>query len=64
VRTEFGLNARHGGVDSRTLPQSQSAEEVAEVIARVIASRAPDVYTRSGASRMIADYYAAVGVDG
>lgn len=64
VRTEFGLNARHGGVDSRTLPESQSAEEVAEVIARVIATRAPDVYTRKGASKMIADYYASVGVDG
>ncbi|HEX4348494.1 MAG TPA: SDR family NAD(P)-dependent oxidoreductase [Vicinamibacterales bacterium] len=64
VRTEFGLNARHGGVDSRTLPQSQSAEEVADVIARVIASRQPDVYTRPGASKTIADYYASVGVDG
>src|SRR5262245_52718607 len=27
VRTEFGLNALHGGPDSRTLPNSQSAEE-------------------------------------
>src|SRR5262249_35499438 len=29
VRTEFGLNARHGGPDSRPLPDLQSAEEEA-----------------------------------
>lgn len=63
VRTEFGVNARHGGPDSRTLPNSQSAEEVAEVIAGVIASRAPDVYTRPGARQMVLDYLAALGRD-
>src|SRR3954467_12999249 len=36
VRTDFGLNAMHGGPDSRTFPESQSAEEVAAVIARAI----------------------------
>jgi len=56
VRTEFGLNAVHGGPDSRTLPNSQSAEEVAEVIAGVIASRAPDVYTRAGVKQMVLSY--------
>ena len=63
VRTDFGLNAVHGGPDSRTFPESQSAAEVAEVIAGVITSRAPDVYTRPGAQAMIASYYATVGVD-
>lgn len=63
VRTEFGLNARHGGVDSRQLPGSQSAEEIAEVIAGVIASRQPDVYTRPGSQQQVAEYYARVGVD-
>jgi len=63
VRTDFGLNALHGGPDSRALPESQSAEEVAEVIADVVASRAPDVYTRVGAQKRVADYYAAVGID-
>ena len=29
VRTDFGLNAIHGGPDSRSFPESQSAEEVA-----------------------------------
>ena len=63
VRTDFGLNAVHGGPDSRAFPESQSAEDVAAVIAGVIDSRAPDVYTRRGAQAMIAGYYAALGAD-
>ena len=63
VRTEFGVNALHGGPDSRQLPDSQSAEDVAAVIAGVITSRQPDVYTRAGMQARIAAYYAAVGVD-
>jgi len=63
VRTEFGKNALHGGPDSRQLPQSQSAEEVAEVIGGVIESRLPDVYTRAGARDRVVDYYSTVGVD-
>jgi NADP-dependent 3-hydroxy acid dehydrogenase YdfG len=63
VRTEFGVNAMHSGPDSRTLPDSQSAEEVASVIATVIESRRPDVYTRAGARDRVASFYAAVGED-
>jgi short-subunit dehydrogenase len=63
VRTEFGLNALHGGIDSRTLTESQSPEEVADVIARVIDSREPDIYTRKGAHDRIAAYYASIGTD-
>ena len=63
VRTEFGLNALHGGTDSRQFPESQSAEEVAVVIADVIESRRPDVYTRVGAHKRIVGYYEAVGED-
>lgn len=63
VRTEFGKNARHGGPDSRELPDSQSAEEVAEVIAGVIESRRPDVYTRRGAHDRIVKYYDEIGAD-
>jgi NADP-dependent 3-hydroxy acid dehydrogenase YdfG len=62
VRTDFGLHARHGGPDSRSFPDSQSAEDVAAVIANVIETRQPDVYTRP-AAKMIAKYYAEVGVD-
>jgi short-subunit dehydrogenase len=63
VRTEFGVHALHGGPDSRRFPDSQSAEEVAVVIADVIESRKPDIYTGRGASARVASFYASVGVD-
>ena len=63
VKTDFGNNARHGGPDSRKLPDSQTAEEVAAVIAGVIASRRPDVYTRAGAHQRIVAYYDSIGAD-
>ncbi len=63
VRTEFGIHAMHGGPDSRVLPDSQSAEEVAEVIAGVIESRRPDVYTRAGARDRVSSFYEAIGED-
>lgn len=63
VRTEFGVNAVHGGPDSRQLPESQSAEEVAAVIADVIESRRADVYTRPGSAGRVASYYASMGED-
>jgi short-subunit dehydrogenase len=63
VRTDFGRNALHGGPDSRSMPHSQSAEEVAAVIAHVIESRQADVYTMPGAHQRVIDYYSSVGVD-
>jgi NADP-dependent 3-hydroxy acid dehydrogenase YdfG len=63
VRTDFGLNAQHGGPDSRTMPYSQSAEEVAAVIAGVVDSRLPDVYTRAGSHEIVESWYAANGID-
>lgn len=63
VRTDFGLNARHGGPDSRKLPDSQSPEEVADVIASLIASPRPDIYTRPGARERVMAHYAATGED-
>ncbi len=63
VRTEFGRNALHGGPDSRQLPESQSAEEAAGVIADVIDSGRTDVYTRAGAHDGIVRYYDQVGQD-
>jgi short-subunit dehydrogenase len=59
VATEFGTNARHGGMDSRQMPGAQSAEEVAVVIADLIASPRADVYTRPNARQMVAAYFAA-----
>lgn len=63
VRTGFGKAALHGGPDSHDLPDSQSAEEVAEVIADVVESRRADIYTRAGIRERIAGYYASVGDD-
>ncbi len=53
----------HGGPDSRQFPNSQSAEEVAAVIAGVIASRAPDVYTLPRGKEMVIGYYDATGAN-
>lgn len=63
VRTDFGLNAMHGGPSSHELPYSQSAEEVAEVIADLIESRRTDVYTRAGSRDRVVDYYSKLGED-
>jgi NAD(P)-dependent dehydrogenase (short-subunit alcohol dehydrogenase family) len=59
VATEFGVNAVHGGMDSRKFPGAQSAEEVAAVIADVIAHPRADVYTRPGAQQAVIAYYSA-----
>jgi len=63
VWTEFGRNARHGGPDSRQLPDGQEPAEVAEVIAGVIETRRPDVYTRAGSHDRVVAYFDKVGVD-
>lgn len=59
VATDFGNNALYGGMDSRKLPNAQSVDEVANVIADLLENPRADVYTRPGAKQMIADYYAA-----
>ena len=63
VRTEFGKHARHGGPDSHQLPDSQGADEVALIIAGVIDSRVPDVYTRTGAQDRVVRYFTGLGID-
>jgi NADP-dependent 3-hydroxy acid dehydrogenase YdfG len=63
VRTEFGVHALHGGHDSRVLPDSQSPDEVALVIAGVIDSRRADVYTQAGARDRVVTYFAGLGLD-
>ena len=63
VRTDFGRNAMHGGPDSRSLPYSQSAEEVAEVIVDAIEKRRNDVYTRAGSRERVVEYYSSIGED-
>jgi NADP-dependent 3-hydroxy acid dehydrogenase YdfG len=63
VWTEFGRSARHGGPDSRQIPDGQEPAEVAEVIAGVIETRRPDVYTRRGSHDRVVAYFDQVGVD-
>jgi NAD(P)-dependent dehydrogenase (short-subunit alcohol dehydrogenase family) len=63
VRTDFGLNALHGGPDSWQRPDAQSAAEVAEVIARLIESDHDDLYTRPGQRQQVLDYHASLGED-
>lgn len=63
VRTEFGTNAIHGGPPSYALPDSQSPDEVAEVIADVIESPRPDVYTKKGAHARVVAYFDSIGTD-
>ena len=63
VATNFGRNARHGGPDSRSFGEAQNPEETAEVMASVIDSRAPDVYTRRGSRDWVIGYYSRVGSD-
>ena len=59
--TDFGNRAIHGGPDSRSFPDGQTAEEVAEMIAGVIESRRPDAYTRAGARQRVLDYVGSLG---
>jgi short-subunit dehydrogenase len=63
VATDFGKNAVGGGPDSRALPMAQPVEDVAAVIARVIETRAPDVYTLPGMRQRVIDYYSQLGAD-
>lgn len=63
VATEFGVNALHGGPDSRSLPYPQDVTEVGEVIAWVIETRKLDVYTRPGSKAMITQYVEKLGED-
>ncbi len=63
VQTDFGLNARNGGPDSRNLPGAQSVEDVVAVIVRVIDSRQPDVYTMAGAKDRVLGFLAATTQD-
>jgi NADP-dependent 3-hydroxy acid dehydrogenase YdfG len=57
VSTDFGLNALHGGPDSRSLPGAQTPEQVAALIADALErSRGGDVYTTLGAVERVLQY--------
>lgn len=57
VATQFGLNARGGGPDSRALPNAQPVREVAEVIAGSIEQPVDEVYTRPSFMGQVVDYF-------
>lgn len=59
VATDFGLNALHGGPDSRVLPMAQPVEEVADVILEVIRTPRADAYTRPGMQERVVAYFGA-----
>jgi len=57
VATEFGVNALHGGNDSRAMPGAQTPEEVADVILDAITHARTDVYTRPQYAENVKKYY-------
>ncbi|MDI1428566.1 SDR family NAD(P)-dependent oxidoreductase [Polyangium sorediatum] len=57
VATEFGLNALHGGLDSRSMPGAQSVDEVADVVIDAIRNPQIDVYTRPVYADNVRRYY-------
>jgi NADP-dependent 3-hydroxy acid dehydrogenase YdfG len=59
VATDFGKNAIGGGPDSRSIPNAQPVEEVAEVIADLIEYPRAEVYTRSVYHDMVKQYFTA-----
>jgi NADP-dependent 3-hydroxy acid dehydrogenase YdfG len=63
IPTDFGLNALHGGIDSRKLPETQPLAEVVQAIAWAIDTREPDVYTRLGSRERVIGYFSSLGVD-
>jgi NADP-dependent 3-hydroxy acid dehydrogenase YdfG len=62
VATEFGVNALHGGVDNRRLPNAQPVDEVADVIADAVDNPIAEVYTRAQMRDLAARYFAAEDV--
>ena len=63
VATDFGRNARHGGIDNRQIPGAQPVEEVAKVIADVIEKPRAEVYTRPQMLLLASRYFATEEVD-
>jgi len=63
VRTDFGDNAVHGGLSSWQIPGGQDVAEVARVVADLLESRRPDVYTRAGSRERVIRYFAEHGED-
>lgn len=63
VATDFGVNARHGGLDSRKIPGAQPVDEVAALIADLLERPRPELYTRPQYRDMAIAYYSAPDLD-
>jgi len=57
VATDFGNNAKHGGIDSRKMPDAQPVAEVGTIIADVIEKPRAEVYTRPQMLQLAAKYF-------
>ena len=62
VATDFGNNALHGGLDSRSLPGAQPVGEVATIIADAIDHPRAEIYTRPQMRELAARYFSAEDV--
>jgi NADP-dependent 3-hydroxy acid dehydrogenase YdfG len=62
VATDFGNSARYGGMDSRSFPFAQSADEVAQVISYLIEHPRAEIYTRPMYREQVTAYYGAEDV--
>ncbi|MGE0434398.1 MAG: SDR family NAD(P)-dependent oxidoreductase [Planctomycetota bacterium] len=62
VATDFGLNARGGGPDSRSMPFAQPVEEVAKLLADAMEKPCAEVYSRPVYREHVARYYTAEDV--
>jgi NADP-dependent 3-hydroxy acid dehydrogenase YdfG len=64
VSTDFGLNALHGGPDSRVLPNQQTPEQVAAIMADTLErGRGGDVYTGLGALERVLQYISGLAAE-
>jgi NAD(P)-dependent dehydrogenase (short-subunit alcohol dehydrogenase family) len=64
VSTDFGLNALHGGADSRALPNPQTPEQVAAIMADTLErGRGGDVYTGLGALERVLQYISGLSAE-
>lgn len=59
VATPFGSNARHGGADSRVMPNAQPVGEVAQAIANLIERPRAELYTRPELAQLVGRYFSA-----
>ena len=61
VATDFGINVKYGGPDSRLNPHTQTPDEVADVIYGAIQSKEIDVYTRPVYQENVINYLNNIG---